>query len=77
MLSRERRDGTAHGRITALLDSGELERAADRRLAPETSHVMLCGNPAMIAAMQERLGARGLKKHRRREPGHVTTEKYW
>ncbi len=76
-LSRERRDGLVHGRVTAALASGALERAAGVAFAPEASHVMLCGNPAMIAEMQQLLAARGLKKHRRREPGQITIEKYW
>ncbi len=77
VLSRESVDGMVHGRITAALDGGELERAAGRTLAPDSSQVMLCGNPAMIADMMARLGQRGLEKHRRRKPGHITVEKYW
>ena len=38
---------------------------------------MLCGNPDMIRDGQAVLAARGLRKHRKREPGHVTFEKYW
>jgi ferredoxin/flavodoxin---NADP+ reductase len=66
-----------HGRVTSALDDGSLERAAGVTLAPEHSHVMLCGNPQMIEDMTARLGARGLRKHRVRTPGHITIEKYW
>lgn len=66
-----------HGRITTLLGKGELERAAGIGLAPDRSHVMLCGNPAMIEEMTALLGERGLRKHRVRNPGHITFEKYW
>jgi ferredoxin--NADP+ reductase len=38
---------------------------------------MLCGNPAMIEDMMAGLAKKGLKRHRRRDPGHITTEKYW
>lgn len=77
-LSRERAaPELLQGRITTLLAEGELERAAGVPLAPERSHVMLCGNPAMIEEMTKLLGARGLRKHRVRSPGHVTIEKYW
>jgi ferredoxin--NADP+ reductase len=69
--------GVLHGRITRLLSEGELERRAEVELSPERSHVMLCGNPAMIDDMLERLDARGLRKHRVRRPGHVTIERYW
>ncbi len=75
------RDTPARGelaaRVTTALEQGSLEEAADARLVPEESHVLLCGNPDMIVEMQTLLGARGLKKHRVREPGHVTIEKYW
>jgi ferredoxin--NADP+ reductase len=65
------------GRVTTAFDDGSLERAAGVSLDPATSHVMLCGNPRMIEAMSERLATRGMKKHRVRNPGHVTVEKYW
>ncbi len=76
MVSREHHEELLHGRITAGLESGALEAAAGTPL--DTScHVMLCGNPEMIADTMARLGERGLHKHRPRRPGHVTTEKYW
>ena len=70
-------DDLLHGRITTLLTDGSLERAAGTPLDPARSHVMLCGNPAMIEDMTNRLGERGMKKHRVRAPGHITIEKYW
>jgi len=66
-----------HGRLTTVLADGTLERAADTTLDPARSHVMLCGNPAMIEDMTKLLGERGLRKHRVRAPGHITVEKYW
>lgn len=66
-----------HGRVTTALDSGELEQKAELTLTPERSHVMLCGNPKMIEEMSERLAARGLRRHRQRKPGHVTSERFW
>ena len=77
VLSREVASGCVSGRVTTALADGTLERAAGVTLAPERSHVMLCGNPAMIDEMNLLLGARGLKKHRVRVPGHITVEKYW
>jgi ferredoxin--NADP+ reductase len=38
---------------------------------------MLCGNPSMIDEVIALLAPRGLKRHRQRTPGHITTEKYW
>lgn len=77
VLSRQPAVGSLEGRVTAVLDSGELERAAGVSLSPESAHVLLCGNPAMIDDVMARLGTRGLRRHRTRAPGHITTEKYW
>ncbi len=65
------------GRVTRALSDGSLEASAGAGIRPEDSHVMLCGNPAMIGEMTDLLKARGLAKHRVRKPGHITTEKYW
>jgi ferredoxin--NADP+ reductase len=70
-------EGLLHGRVTTALESGALEQKAALTLSPEHSHVMLCGNPAMINEMSERLAARGLRRHRQRKPGHVTSERFW
>lgn len=69
--------GEVSGRVTQALASGELEAAAGVAISQEHSHLMLCGNPAMVADMTTLLKARGLSKHRVRKPGHITTEKYW
>lgn len=64
------------GRVTTNYASGDLMRAAGLPL-DERSHVLLCGNPLMIEEMTAELKARGLTKHRRREPGHFNFERYW
>jgi ferredoxin/flavodoxin---NADP+ reductase len=69
-------DAHVSGRISSALASGELERVADITLDAD-SHIMLCGNPQMVADMISLMEARGLRKHRKREPGHYTTEAYW
>ncbi|OFZ67819.1 MAG: hypothetical protein A2V79_03295 [Betaproteobacteria bacterium RBG_16_56_24] len=38
---------------------------------------MLCGNPDILRDTVETLLARGLKKNRRSDPGHITVESYW
>ena len=38
---------------------------------------MLCGNPQMVEDTTAVLVERGLKKHRRRDPGQITVENYW
>jgi len=63
-------------RIPVALTDGSLEARAGTRLDPARSHVMLCGNSGMIADATSVLEARGLTRHRRREPGHYSLEKY-
>lgn len=77
VLSRASEPGKLSGRLTQALASGDLERVAATKIAAESSHFMLCGNPAMIEDAITLLGERGLKRHRQRAPGHITTEKYW
>ena len=63
-------------RIPQALADGRLERHVGLELDAARSHVMLCGNSAMISDVEAVLGDRGLRRHRRREPGHISTEKY-
>jgi ferredoxin--NADP+ reductase len=77
LVTRERLEEALYGRIPAAIESGVVEKAAGATLSPDTAHVMLCGNPAMIADTMATLAKRGLRKHRTRKPGHITTEKYW
>ena len=63
------------GRVTLALSDGQLEARANTAI-DLNSHFMLCGNTAMIKDMSEALKLRGLKKHLRREPGHISSEKY-
>jgi ferredoxin/flavodoxin---NADP+ reductase len=77
VVSREAAADALPGRIPALVADGLLESRAGIALSAENSHVMLCGNPAMVDDVQRVLGARGMRRHRRREPGHITVETYW
>ncbi|MCC7515750.1 MAG: ferredoxin--NADP reductase [Pseudomonadales bacterium] len=65
-----------HERIPALLNSGALEHAAEHTLDPETDHIMLCGNPAMIREARQVLIAKGLTMSRR-GIGNIAVENYW
>jgi ferredoxin--NADP+ reductase len=76
-VSRESAPGSLAGRIPAAIGDGRLEAAAGLRLAPESSQVMLCGNPDMLKDASAALAARGLRKHRRRTPGHISVESFW
>jgi len=76
-VSREATPGALAGRIPAAVRDGRLEGAAGVRLAPENSHVLLCGNPQMLKDTTAALAERGMRKHRRRAPGHITVESFW
>src|SRR3954468_13420013 len=76
-VSRETASGSLPGRIPAAIADGRLESAAGLSLSPESSHVMLCGNPQMLKDSTAALMARGMRKHRRRTPGHITVESFW
>jgi ferredoxin--NADP+ reductase len=69
--------GVLHGRITTLLQSGELEALAGASVGPDSARVMLCGNPAMIEETRALLHARGMRPVRRATSGHFITENYW
>jgi len=75
-ITREDVAGAIHVRIPAALESGEFEARTGFTINTTDSHVMMCGNSAMISSVSEVLATRGLRKHLRREPGHITTEKY-
>jgi ferredoxin--NADP+ reductase len=75
-VSREAYPPGLGGRITDLLVSGALETRVGSALAHHSSHVMLCGNSAMIKDAKSILESRGLVRHRRHAPGQYTTEQY-
>lgn len=77
MVSREAHPEALAGRIPAAIDDGRLEARAGLALTAGNAHAMLCGNPAMVEDTQKALAQRGMRRHRRREPGHVTVETYW
>jgi ferredoxin--NADP+ reductase len=75
-VSREAAAGSVAGRIPAAIRDGRLEGAAGTRF-DERCHVMLCGNPDMLGDATAALVERGLRKHRRRNPGHISVESFW
>ena len=77
IVSREPHAGALPGRIPALIADGRLESRAGVPLTADNAHAMLCGNPAMVDDVQAALASRGMRRHRRREPGHITLETYW
>jgi ferredoxin--NADP+ reductase len=76
-VSREDTKNSLKGRIPESIASGALQQKTGIEIFPKNSHVMLCGNPAMVKDTTIQLKNIGLKKHRRSSPGHITTENYW
>src|SRR5437016_7481096 len=76
-VSRENKPGARDGRIPLAIEEGRLEAPARLARSVKTSQVMICGNPEMVTDTSAALARRGMKKHRRREPGHITVENYW
>ncbi|WP_409316223.1 ferredoxin--NADP reductase [Pseudomonas sp. KCJK9016] len=77
VVTREPHVGALNGRITTLIENGELEGAAGVNLDPLHSRVMLCGNPQMIDDTRALLKQRGMSLSLTRRPGQVAVENYW
>lgn len=78
VVSRENAAGSLQGRVPALIEDGSLEAAVGLTIDADSSHIMLCGNPQMVRDTQQVLKeTRGMRKHLRRKPGHITSEHYW
>ena len=75
-VTREQMPDAINSRITDAIRNDSFEQLAGITLNSDDSHVMMCGNSAMITEVSGLLEARGMRKHLRREPGHITTEKY-
>jgi ferredoxin--NADP+ reductase len=58
------------------MQDASLEQYTGLDINAENSHVMMCGSSSMITDVSAELVSREMKKHRRRDPGHFTTEKY-
>lgn len=76
-VTREDTDFAIKARVPAAIEDGQLEQWAGIPINASDSQVMICGNPDMVSDTVAVLEARGMKKNRRRDPGHITTEQYW
>ena len=76
IVTRESHDAALGKRITTLMQDGSLEKFVGLTINADDSHVMMCGSSNMITDVSAELIVRNMKKHRRRDPGHFTTEKY-
>jgi len=75
--TREPYPGMPQARLTSLIQDGRLEQLAGRELNPETSKIMLCGNPEMLTEARAILKERGFAVGRRGNPGNLALENYW
>ncbi len=76
-VTRENAPKATNTRITTSIKKGELEKQVGITLAADSSHIMLCGNSTMVGDVTALLEERGLRRHTRREPGQIATEKYY
>jgi ferredoxin--NADP+ reductase len=76
IVTREKLNGSLGKRVPQVMRDGSLEQQAGIDINAENSHVMMCGSSDMITDVSAELVSREMKKHRRRDPGHFTTEKY-
>ncbi len=76
-VTREDTPDTIHARITTAIEDGTLASKAGIVLRPEDCQVMICGNPAMVKDAITLLKARGFQENLRKQPGQITTERYW
>lgn len=78
ILSQEKSVYSLYGHIPTLIENNVLEKKIGLSLSAQDSHVMLCGNPGMIYETKEILKKKyGMKDHLKRNPGHITQERYW
>lgn len=77
LVSREQDANTLNGRLPTNIENGELEQRAGYTLSAGNSHVMLCGNSGMIESVTAMLHKRGMHRHRRKDPGHISSERYF
>ncbi len=77
IVSRDQEPTVLQGRLPDKLQSGELEQRAGLTIAAENSHVLLCGNAGMIDSTLVMLQQRGMQRHRRKESGHISSERYF
>jgi ferredoxin--NADP+ reductase len=74
----ERQPWPGHvGHVQQLWSGGALAQAWGERPTPETTHVLLCGNPGMIDDMTRLLVSEGFRIHAKGAPGQIHVEKYW
>lgn len=77
IVTRELSPGTFNQRLPLLLQSHTLEQVVGLTIAPEHTHVMLCGNPLMVKDVMQVLAEKNLVLNHANKTGHITIESYW
>lgn len=70
-------EGGYPGRIPGGLEEGQIQALAGCDLTPESSQILLCGNPEMIKQTTAMLEEQGFLQNRAKSPGQITFERYW
>ena len=65
------------GYVQDLWTGGVIGEAWGQVPGPDTTHVLLCGNPGMIEGMLKVLAEEGFTEHSKDQPGNIHVEKYW
>lgn len=76
VVSREACPNGLSGRITTCIENRSLEERCGIEFSKDSA-IMLCGNPDMLDDCEALLGARGINKHKKKEPGQIVIERYW
>jgi ferredoxin--NADP+ reductase len=80
VLSREPETGVwsgLRGHVQVALDERTFVEACGEPLVSAGTHVLLCGNPAMIEDVRAKLEVRGFRLDTLKEPGNLHYERYW
>lgn len=78
VVSQENDPNSLSGRIPHLIETKQLEQKAGLNINPNDSHIMLCGNSGMLKDAKVVLKQqRGMDRHLRHKPGHVSAEQYF
>lgn len=65
------------GRVLTLFQQEDFLPLAGFPLDPQSTQILLCGNPEMIDSVQHLLSPRGFRVHTKKEPGNIHFERYW
>lgn len=66
-----------HGRVQSALEDAAFLGLTGEPLSPHDTHVLLCGNPAMIDDVRALLEPRGFALDSVKTPGNLHYERYW